>query len=239
LGVPSPPPSPETAPIGRSRPSLQPQHRKRSGDAACHITEECERLFCETLKAVFLVEKRTACQNSLEMDTLIIDDDDDRAITATGATTASRPIPQQSPTQSALLQHGQITPSPSPDGRIYPKTTGLVRDYVEVWDYVGGVGFKGFVAEHDAGRTLFVFFGKEVIETDLKPGLMSLLELAVVDRFDCAKLVIGLDREAGDEAVKDLSHDLGWAGFELTMLDEWAGQKACTSDRWLFVEVDT
>jgi hypothetical protein len=47
---------------------------------------------------------------------------------------------------------------------------GLVRDYVEVWDYAGGARFRGFVAEKDDERALFVFFDKEVIGKDLKPG---------------------------------------------------------------------
>lgn len=163
MGVPSPPPSPEAAPIGRSprRPSLQSQGRKRSGDAACYITEECERLFCETLKTVFLVEKSTDLENSLAMDMRI----------NTTAATAARPIPQANQPQSVtVVRHGQITPSPSPDGRIYPKTAGLIRDYVEVWDYVAGAGFKGFVAEKDDERSLIVFFSKEVVGMDLKPG---------------------------------------------------------------------
>ena len=45
--------------------------QSRSGDAAYHITEECERLFCETLRTAFLVEKNAgAARNSLVMGTL-------------------------------------------------------------------------------------------------------------------------------------------------------------------------
>ena len=39
----------------------------RRGGAADIITEECERLFCETLKAVFLGERRSAIGRSVVM----------------------------------------------------------------------------------------------------------------------------------------------------------------------------
>ena len=61
-------------------------------------------------------------------------------------------------------------PSPSPDGKIYPEVEGLVRDYVEVFDYAGGLRFRGFVVEKDDERSLFIFFDEEVIGHDLKPG---------------------------------------------------------------------
>lgn len=161
LGVPSPPPSPDVAPAGRARrPRLQA--RKRSGDAACHITEECERLFCETLKTVFLVEKDAGLENSLVMDL--------RNTRIDGG----RPIAQSTPAampKNTNFAHGQPTPSPSPDGRLYPTPGGLVREYVEVWDYAGGARFRGFVAEQDDDmRAMFIFFDKEVIGMDLKPG---------------------------------------------------------------------
>ncbi|KAG9815477.1 hypothetical protein KCU90_g25215, partial [Aureobasidium melanogenum] len=41
--------------------------RSRSGGAAYTITEECERLFCETLDTVFLGEGNTVAQDSLVM----------------------------------------------------------------------------------------------------------------------------------------------------------------------------
>lgn len=70
------------------------------------------------------------------------------------------------------------------------------------------------------------------------PSLMSLLELAGTDRFDCSKLIIGVDRQTEPASAKDLVRDLGWVGFELTMLDEWAGEENCVSDRWLFLGMD-
>lgn len=150
-GSPSPPSSPDSTPL--RRPVLKA--RSRSGDAAYHITEECERLFCETLKTVFLVEKDTGLENSLVLDMRNTN------------TNAVRIPPRQ---QSTVLKHDLPTPSPSPDAAIYPQTGDLIKEYVEVWDYSGGARFRGFVAEKADERALFVFFDKEVMSNDLKPG---------------------------------------------------------------------
>ncbi|KAK4548994.1 hypothetical protein LTR36_008767 [Oleoguttula mirabilis] len=155
-GVPSPPPSPDAAPLGRATRRPSPKGRTRSGDAAHHITEECERLFCETLKAVFLVEKNTGLENSLVMDVQH----------NSSNMNSARDIPQHT-----ITKHDLPTPSPSPDGRIYPKKEGgLIREYVEMWDYAGGTRFRGFVVEKEDERAMFVLFDKEVIGKDLKPG---------------------------------------------------------------------
>lgn len=65
---------------------------------------------------------------------------------------------------------------------------------------------------------------------------MALLELATSDAFACSQLVICVDRTAED--VEDTVRDLGWVGFELTMLDNWAGHQGRMSDRWLFFGMD-
>lgn len=67
---------------------------------------------------------------------------------------------------------------------------------------------------------------------------MALLELASSDAFACTQLVVCVDRSVDPEDTKDLTKDLGWIGFELVMLDAWAGKKACISDRWLFLGMD-
>jgi hypothetical protein len=47
---------------------------------------------------------------------------------------------------------------------------GLVTDWLEVWDYVGGARFRGFIAENEGERNLFIFFDQGVFVSDLKPG---------------------------------------------------------------------
>jgi hypothetical protein len=68
----SPPPSPRaTAAAAKDYMTSAQLLQSRSGDAAYNITEECERLFCETLRTAFLVEKNAgAARNSLVMGTL-------------------------------------------------------------------------------------------------------------------------------------------------------------------------
>jgi len=162
---------------------------------------------------------------------------------------ASRPVGIK--IDSAVLgpkNTGLPTPSPSPDGILGPgmqeiayahmEKPGMVEEWVEVWDYSGGLRFRGFVAEQDAVKTLFVFFDHQVMGKDLKKGLMSLLELAGNQDFGCSGLVICIDRLGNQEDVADLTRDLGWVGFELVTLDAWSAGTACTSNRWLFLGME-
>ena len=134
--------------------------RRRSQDAAYHIKEECERLFCETLRTVFLVEKDTGLENSLVMDT--------RNYTNNSKAVVIPPLKQQH--ANTVLKHDLPTPSTSPVDHVYADTEALISNYVEVWDYHGGTRFRGFVAEKDGMRTLFIFFDREVMSQDQKPG---------------------------------------------------------------------
>ena len=47
---------------------------------------------------------------------------------------------------------------------------GTITDYIEMWDYVGGVRFRGFVAETEEEKAMFVFFDESVVSGDLKAG---------------------------------------------------------------------
>lgn len=79
---------------------------------------------------------------------------------------------------------------------------------------------------------------------------MSLLELASSDHFDCTELVVGIERPAAEvlpanseeaeraETFKDLNRSLAWVGFELTMLEAWAGSEGCISDHYIFLSMD-
>lgn len=69
-------------------------------------------------------------------------------------------------------------------------------------------------------------------------SLMCLLELAGGEDFGCSNLVVCLDRSADQEDLKDLTRDLGWVGFELTTLDRWSKGVACTSDKWIFLDME-
>ena len=67
---------------------------------------------------------------------------------------------------------------------------------------------------------------------------MVLLELASIDDFECSQIVICVDREGDWEEVAEVTRGLNWAGFELMMLDTWAGANDCISDRWLFLGME-
>lgn len=67
---------------------------------------------------------------------------------------------------------------------------------------------------------------------------MSLLELCSDKDFDCTSLIVCVDRDADKDDIQDLTRDLGWVGFELTTLDFWSNRTACTSDKWLLLEME-
>ncbi|KAK0273641.1 hypothetical protein LTR35_012078 [Friedmanniomyces endolithicus] len=191
------------------------------------------------MKAVFLVERDSGRQKSRVMYAQESRSGGDDSSGTVGAPVGVN-VPRATAHSTVFEKHGLPTPSPSPDGRSYPKPGGgaAVKEYVEVFDYVGGARFRGFVAEREDERSMFVFFDKDVIGKDLKPGLMILLELASSDEFECSQLVICVDRFADEKDVKETTRDLGWVGFELAMLDAWAGHSNVVSDAWFFFGMD-
>ena len=68
---------------------------------------------------------------------------------------------------------------------------------------------------------------------------MALLELASADAFECDQIVVCVDRTASSEEVDDVTRSLFWVGFEIMMLDAWAGESGCISDRCLFLGMET
>ncbi|TKA49826.1 hypothetical protein B0A49_12705 [Cryomyces minteri] len=200
------------------------RHSARGGAAAYNITGECERLFCETLRAVFLGEGNLALQDSLVMG-----------------------MPSRN-TRFEYRGHGLPRSLPSPtslselesesNGYTERELKGGVREWIEIWDYVGGARFRGFVGGNDAEKALFVFFDEGVIGRDLKHGLMALLELSSSPAFDCSSLVVCLDRNTDSNDTKALLRDLGWVGFELITLGRWTKTEDVISDRWIFLGMD-
>jgi hypothetical protein len=152
-GIPSPPSSPPLAALTSANElaliSKNP-NRKRDSDgkrksrkegAAHTIREECERLFCETMKTVFLGEEGSAGNGSIVM----------------GANAHSPP------NESVDVYDNNYF------GNI--KRTGQAMDaWLEIWDYAGGCSFRGFVGGNGDEKCLFAFFDSAVIGRDLKQG---------------------------------------------------------------------
>jgi hypothetical protein len=134
---------------------LSASGRVRRGGAAYTITEKCERLFCETLRTVFLGEGDLVRQDSLV--TGVQYHHDDRAGADDYAVDVARFA-------------DRVMDSPSPDAVGEVGQSGLISDWIEVWDYVGGIRFRGFVAERNGEKALFVFFDQDVIGGKIKAG---------------------------------------------------------------------
>ncbi|KAF2422451.1 hypothetical protein EJ08DRAFT_690036 [Tothia fuscella] len=199
--------------------------KARRGGAAYTISERCERLFCDTLRGIFLVEGNLVAEESLDLDVHYKNPGRNGDIMIDG------------PVVVGSRSTGRSMSDSSMDS--FERRRGWVTDWIEVWDYAGGARFRGFIAENEGERSLFVFFDREVMGNDLKPGLVALLELCSVADVDCSCLVACLDRQSDNEAMKGLMRDLGWVGFEPLTLMEWTRSDDIISDRWIFLGMDT
>ncbi|KAL8370000.1 hypothetical protein RB595_000386 [Gaeumannomyces hyphopodioides] len=152
---------------------------------------------------------------------------------------------QQQHYDSHYSDNGQLS-TPPPNDYPFPDQDRLVGGHcagdanvvawMEIWDYVGGAGFRGFLVEGGNGeKSAFVFFDMAVVGRDLKQALIAIMELAD-GPLDCSKVVIAIDREIPEGESKSLMRGLQWAGFSLASLDHYAGGALdVTSSRWLFM----
>jgi hypothetical protein len=274
-GIPSPPLSPPLAAIADNAATTKQRPvsvaAARRGGAAYTITGECERLFCETLRAVFLVEGNTTAKDSLVMGLHYSNngnnytnhnhnnnnDNDDHNFNVIGRHDSVLDDFHDDLIHSSIRFGGdddanavaggfaddRVEDGPAllaPDG--YVEQRGLVRWWLEVFDYVGGALFRCFVVEQgdDGGgeRAMFAFFDESAIVDDLKPGLMALLELCSIPALACERLVVCLDRDTQPSQLQRLTHDLGWVGFEPTTLAAWTRSDDIISDRWIFLGME-
>jgi len=115
----------------------------------------------------------------------------------------------------------------------------LLREWVEIWDYVGDARYLGFTVGANCDRALFIFFEPIVVGKELKSSLMALLELASSPYINCARLVICLNRTIPSDSLNALIRDLGWVGFELSTLSSWTRGVMETSKEWLLASMET
>ncbi|OJD22606.1 hypothetical protein ACJ73_06049 [Blastomyces percursus] len=186
------------------------------GEAVQTITEECERLFCDTLWAVFLGERQLAQQQSLVVG-------------------AARNNNNNTNHNNNKIINVSVMPMKPVSSRI--------QNFIEVWDYAGDTIYRGFVAADGNQRTLFVFFDRHTCSGQgFKSGLMALFEIASISELDCSEMVACIDRSMGATELDDVIRNLGWVGFELSSLRDWVPPSAkapfIISNRWLFMAVE-
>ncbi|KAI0389541.1 ornithine decarboxylase antizyme-domain-containing protein [Xylariaceae sp. FL0594] len=226
-GMPSPPSSPPLAAITSSNElALQQKPKKRSSDnsistridrrtttsrrggATFQIREECERFFCETMRAVFQGEWNAVSNGSC----------------LTGVYGVLTP-PDDIPTPPSSLPRSGLNAAVD------------IKAWLEFWDYAGGASFRAFVAEENNEKSLFAFFDAGLVGRDLKQALIALIELAE-GTLGCAHVVICMDRHMPKDYAKTLMKSLQWVGFELTTLDHWAKDLDVISNKWLFLGME-
>jgi hypothetical protein len=71
-----------------------------------------------------------------------------------------------------LENHNHAMLSGSVETLVSPTGTGnrLAKAFFEVWDYVGGSSFRGFIAERPGAKSMFVFFARDSFQSNLKAG---------------------------------------------------------------------
>ena len=225
------------------------------GGAEVHVREECERFFCETLRAVFLGERNRQMQDSLVMGSQMNEPGSsidtvstiDSAVAGYERHERLRRLSSQSrgvvgAGLGAVWNAGLGTPPPDiyTAGAVGPQLP-FVQQWLEIYDYASDTRFRGFVATNSYGqRTLFIFFERNIVGKDLKQALMALIELASTPALPpCEQMVVCFDREEEETPVtKALLRDLGWVGFELTTLKGWAEGFELVSGKWLFVGME-
>jgi hypothetical protein len=70
-----------------------------------------------------------------------------------------------------------------PESEALHADTGIVSDWIEMWDYVGGIQFRGFVAEKEDEKAMFVFFDQSVVVGDLKAGYVASSTFGILVTF--------------------------------------------------------
>ncbi|EWC46522.1 hypothetical protein DRE_04245 [Drechslerella stenobrocha 248] len=235
------------SPTTNSRRQTSPSRQGRW--AARTIIAECERLCDGVMRQVFFGYGRKPAQTPA-MDVSLNTSEGGNG----NNITKSSDLQQQ---HEGEPRTSTTTPSTkAPVRRLVRRSSELqtrVAAYLEVFDYIGGSAFRGFVSEkgplNKPERSLFLFFDKGVNGTELKSGLVALIDLAT-ECFDCQDLVICLDRET--DGLDSLAHNLGWVGLELITLKNWASQELrdrvftahkldkeyFTSDKWLFLGME-
>lgn len=229
-GIPSPPSSPPLAALTsanelalikktsthKKRDADGSIRKRRRGGATYHIRGECERLFCETMHTVFSGEEGSTGAGSIVMG-------------ANGYSPPEEELRRQ--------QQQNYFANANTNSKTSRATRHKVDAWLEIWDYTGGCSFRAFVGGNGDKKSLFAFFDSAVVATDLKQGLMALIELAETV-FAVKQVVICVDRAVPEADRKAFMKNLRWIGFEMTNLDMWADSLDVTSEKWLMLGME-
>jgi hypothetical protein len=184
-----------------------------------------------------------ATQDSLEMDAQTYKASNNNITTTTDMMGGGYLSGSHSSTSSNSLMHMR-------------SRNGVVESWFELWDYIGGTRFRGFVAERNGQRGMFAFFDHEAAGHNLKPrcahlaalyekcchtnllnSLLALIELCSDLEINCSELNLCIDRHIPDAGP--LMKSFGWVGFEASTLAEWTDGGDIISERWLFLTLET
>lgn len=182
------------------------------------------------MKAVFLGEGRAAASGSVVMGASNNYNSNNNGSVINGRNSNITSAGHSPPEEGSVAAYGYFEKH-----QRYRRNN--IDAWLEMWDYVGGNSFRGFVGGDGSSKSLFAFFDSSVVGQDLKPSLMALIELAEAG-FAVSQVVICLDRTIPETDRKTLLKSLRWVGFDLITLDTWAKDIDVTSKKWLFLGME-
>ncbi|PWY69166.1 hypothetical protein BO94DRAFT_295805 [Aspergillus sclerotioniger CBS 115572] len=231
-GIPEVPSGPKISPsppfelsitpgMGVSRPgNVLPEYK---AEAMHTIPEECERLFCDILSAIFLGERRLSRQELLGVDV------------SQGRLNKNMPVQKWFELldyTSDTIHRGFVT-----------NLSGEQTLFVFLAENALGHGLKtgyvrqNFPLEYIEGMALGILLTRY---NSCFQRLIALFELANLSAFGCAQIVACVPR-SHDGVELEAVRNLGWCGFNLTTLQPWSGGSGieCSlSTKWLFLDVE-
>ncbi|KAI9661229.1 MAG: hypothetical protein M1821_009556 [Bathelium mastoideum] len=206
------------------------------------VAEECERLFCETMRIVFLGDSQANARGSLLAAGMRVKRNDNdwqvpRRIDGYEERTDPGTSYKRNIQQQKLETSGRLVDLGS--SVLYGVgARSLVSEWVEFYDYMGDVSCRGVITNDDSeGKTLMIFLDQSEARKELKHCLVALLDLCDDDNFGYSRLVIAIDRSIGVSKCRSLVKSLGWVSFRPITLRIWAGEDF-VSDKWLLLGQD-
>ena len=209
-------------------------------EAAHIISGECERLFCDILSATFRGERSLVRQELLGMNACQVTRQDH---TQRGNKMIQQWVEVWDYTSDAIYR-GFVTDASGERTLFvfFEESTlghGLKSGYVNLFFSL----FMVDKAKRCSCCLTVAFYLSRLWSKSTKPWfyrLIALFELASMSAFDCSQIVACI-RRSQDAAELEVVRNLGWCGFGLTTLKNWASDGCCESmlsPRWIFLSAE-
>lgn len=231
--------------------------RAHRPEEARSIVEECERLFCKTLAAVFSGERNLPLSSLPK--TMPVPRRRSarwRPAGATGSAGYGRGSPGVFPASpdSSLSSDGSVGSGrgwanpdeavvPRPAAPVTPRSSGEgergSRLLMSMYTHFYGAtpcSARGFVADTLRGRSCFVLLTEDIVRVLSNSDIVALGELCEMPNFECSSLVFGIPKKAFPEKHRTVAFLVQIMGCQLLEAKSTFGSEAAdeTNCDWHF-----